>query len=110
MKKIIALFLIISTLAVLILSMTSCGGGGGLSGTYSSTDEMFGIEVSYKFSGGNKVTMSTFGMSFDGTYKIEGNEITIKFTMFGETSEESYSFEQVSDKVIIIDGSEYTKK
>ncbi|MCL1858595.1 MAG: hypothetical protein FWF92_05115 [Oscillospiraceae bacterium] len=106
MKRIIALFLIISTLAVIILSIASCG-GGGLSGTYSTSE--YGIEMSYKFSG-NKITVTTFGISMSGTYKIDGDNIIIKTSLLGISSEDSYSFEQISDKVIAIDGIEYTKK
>ena len=103
MKRIIALFLIISTLAVIILSMASCGGGGGLSGTYTNND--YGGEISFKFSG-NKVTMSSFGMTIEGTYKINGDKI--EMTIMGET--ETSSFEKVSNKVIKIDGDEFIKK
>ena len=112
MKRIIALFLIVSTLAVIILSMASCGGGGGgLSGTYSYKDDLFGtaIESSYKFSG-NKVTVTSFGVTMSGTYKIDGDEITIKTSLLGISSESTYTFEKISDKIIKIDGIEYTKK
>ena len=106
MKRTVALVLAVVTLVLLI---SSCGGGSGLSGTYTAKDEMFGLETSYTFSGSNKVKMSALGMNFDGTYKIDGDTIIIKTSVFGIESEESYSFEQ-SGKNIIIDGIEYVKK
>jgi len=110
MKRIIAMFIIVSALSVIILSVlfvTSCGGGGGLSGTYYNDE--FGYEMSYKFSGG-KVTENLYNLPMSGTYKIDGDKITIKTTLLGISSEDTYTFEKVSDKVIIIDGIEYTKK
>jgi len=104
MKRIIALILIISTLAILILSIASCGGGGSLRGTYVS-DDFYGLDISYQFNG-NAVTITTFAGSIPGTYKIDGD--TLKITMAGEIH--TSSFEKVSDEVIIIDGIEYKKK
>ena len=111
MKKAIALILIIAALSALVLSLTSCKGGGAkeknaddpgrLSGTY---DDEIGL-ISYIFNK-DEVTMNLLGTPFNGTYKIEGDEIIM--TMLGEDT--SYSFERISDTVIKIDGQNYTKK
>ena len=107
MKKTVALCLVISTLAALVLTFTSCGGNGnGINGTYTYKDDTYGLETTYKFSGSNKVTALSVGMSFDGTYKLDGDTITISLDTLGENT---YSFAR-NGKNIIIEGTEYIKK
>ena len=99
MKKIIALILIIS---ILILILFSCGNNDKLSGTYVGSS--FGFRKSYTFDG-DKVTVTDMtGIPLNGTYKIDGDTITIK-----TWSEFTYSFEKKSNNVILIDGIEFTK-
>lgn len=102
----------ISALALVIVMLTavlaSCGGP---SGTYEAS--VLGQSLSYTFKGGKvtiKVTVLGQVVSFEGKYKISGDEITFTFE---DDDAEQYSgtqtFEQGDDYVKIA-GVKYSKK
>ena len=86
------------------LLLTSCG-GDRLSGTYSS--EGF-VAQTFTFSG-DSVTMSAFGINANGTYKIEGDTITISYTLFGSDYVWSQPFSK-SGNAITISGTRFVKQ
>ncbi|MGM9632030.1 MAG: hypothetical protein ACI3XL_02935 [Eubacteriales bacterium] len=118
--KLVAVFMIIATLA---LSLVSCG--KMLSGTYTYvlTEEN---KTTYEFSG-NKftrtVTIGGFGFekstSVEGTYKIEEDQdkadalvIILTYEKDGEETSETHSFvegEENGTKYIKIDGYQFNK-
>lgn len=76
MKKILCGVLVV----VLLLSLAACG--SKLSGTYK-TKEIAGTYTSYTFKG-SKLTVEVFvlgqkTLTAEGTYKIDGDEITITY-------------------------------
>ena len=109
MKKNIFMIFVILTSAVLILLLVSCGDSNNLKGKYIAIDEQYGIESFYEFSGEN-ITFNIHGLPGVGIYKIMDDKIIITANFSGTARAETYSFEKVSDKVIIIDGLEFTKK
>ena len=112
-KKSIAIFFIISTFLVFILSFAYSG--NILFGTYyfQETWDIYiyaksNIDIYIKFCG-NKVTKNFYETSYDGTYIIKDNEIIMKFIYDDEVEEVIYSFEK-KGKTIFLDGAEFTKK
>ncbi len=121
---------VVLTLAV-IVCCTACSLPKRLSGSYKSeaAGSMFGMDyslgsVTYTFSGSNKVSMETevtiLGSSKttkEGTYEIEGNEITFTFPEekkkddgTTETVDKSYTYSfYKGEDTIKIDNTEYTK-
>jgi hypothetical protein len=61
------------------------GGGSGLSGKYVSTSPTNNVgDTNYiQFSGNNKVLVYDHGLSFNGTYEIDGSKLTIKYMALG---------------------------
>jgi hypothetical protein len=90
MKKGLALILAAIT-ALGIFAFTACGGDSGISGKYeldsaeasgiTITKEdliSYGMDMSMEFKSGGKVTMSLNGEDgYEGTYKVDGDNITI---------------------------------
>ena len=100
MKKFISLLVI---LCVATAMLTACG-GSKLSGTYRSQGL---ISQSFTFDG-DQVTMSAFGVNASGTYRIEGDQIIITYSLFGQEYTWEQSFSQ-SGNVINIGGTEFEK-
>ena len=61
-----------------IVFLSACG-GAKLSGTYSSADM---VAQTFTFRG-DTVVMSAFGVNAAGTYRIEGDMIEIRYSLFG---------------------------
>ena len=100
MKKSISLLVILCIAATML---TACG-GSKLDGTYRSQGL---ISQSFTFDG-DQVTMSAFGVNASGTYRIEGDQIIITYSLFGQ----EYTWEQSlsqSGNVINIGGTELEK-
>lgn len=101
MKKLMCAMLVI----VMMVSLVACG--TKLSGTYE-TDSVLGSYVSYTFSG-SKVTITTYALgtkvtSVEGTYKIDGNEITFTYAEDAETGDAltgTQTFEKTEDGIKI---------
>ena len=92
-------------LAVILCAtmLTACG-GSKLDGTYRSQGL---ISQSFTFDG-DQVTMSAFGMNASGTYQIDGDQIIITYTLFGQEYTWEQSFSQAGN-VINIGGTEFRK-
>lgn len=63
---------------VAIVALTLIFGGGGMSGRYVSERN---ADNYIQFKGGNNVTIGDYMMSCNGTYKLEGNMLTIDYTV-----------------------------
>lgn len=95
--------LIIMCCLILMMSLlVACG--GKLSGSYQS--EGF-LSQTFTFDGDN-ITMSAFGISTTGTYKIEDDKLKIEYSMFGQNHKISYDFEK-QGKSLIIQGTKFNK-
>lgn len=77
-----------------------------LSGTYTAEGI---IEQSFTFKEDNVVEFSAFGVSAEGTYKIEDDKITITYKLFNLSYDMEKSFEKDGNS-IIIGGTEFVKK
>ena len=97
---------LLSVLLAVILcatTLTACG-GAKLDGTYHSQGL---ISQSFTFDG-DQVTMSAFGVNASGAYRIEGDQIIITYSLFGQEYTWEQSFSQ-SGNVINIGGTEFKK-
>ena len=65
---------------VLCATMLTACGGSKLDGTYHSQGL---ISQSFTFDG-DQVTMSAFGINASGTYRLEGDQIIITYSLFGQ--------------------------
>lgn len=89
---------------ILCVTMLTACGGSKLDGTYHSQGL---ISQSFTFDG-DQVTMSAFGINASGTYRIEGDQIIITYTLFGQEYTWEQSFSQ-SGNVVNIGGTEFKK-
>lgn len=105
MRTNVKLRLLSVLLAVVLCAtiLTACG-GSKLDGTYRSQGL---ISQSFTFDG-DQVTMSAFGVNASGTYRIEGDQIIITCSLFGQEYTWEQSFSQ-SGNVINIGGTEFEK-
>ena len=95
-----------ATMAILLLALTLVACGATLSGTYSA--EVAGTGKTYAFKG-NKVTISykflgTEVYSYDGTYKIEDDQITITIDSDDKDAKDlkgTFDFEKTDDGIKI---------
>jgi hypothetical protein len=114
---VVAVVAIVAVAAVLLTSNSgglSLGGSGGLSGEYRTEYESEGY---LEFRGGNniRVYQTSYSLSYyyDGTYTLEGNQITIKLTIssLGQSGEETTQGTISDDKQqITISGLTFTKR
>ena len=91
-------------LILLSLMLIACD-GNKLSGTYYSTD---GISQTFTFKG-DTVTMSAFGINVIGTYKIDDDNLTISYLLFGISYDWQQSFSKSGDS-IYIGGTQFIKE
>ena len=105
---------ILITLAVCLLLavLTSCGGNLSKpkNGTYKSDEGL--LSQTWTFSGTNDITLSTGGglISSKGTYKINGNKLTITSSLFGVESTSGYTITEITSKSFFIDGTKFIKQ
>ncbi|MFR5382515.1 MAG: DUF5640 domain-containing protein [Oscillospiraceae bacterium] len=95
MKKYVALFLI----AVTLLTLAACGSKDALAGTWSADLGDDGV-ITWTFNGKGKCTMENAYMKQDGTYTIDGDQLTVTLEAWSEPS--TYTFS--------VDGSSLTMK
>lgn len=83
MKRIISLAFVLTLTAVMVLTLTACGGNGDsnlpdLSGTYTCSDLMFAAsEVTFNDDGTLQITMDHY---YSGTYKKSGDQYVFAIT------------------------------
>ena len=95
-----------AAMAILLLALTLVACGATISGTYSA--EVAGTGKTYAFKG-SKVTVSykflgTEVYSYDGTYKIEDDKITITIDSDDKEAKEitgTFDFEKTEDGIKI---------
>ena len=86
MKKYVALFLI----AVTLLTLAACGSKDALAGTWSAEFEYDGV-ITWTFDGKGKCTMENAYMDQDGTYTINGDQLTVTLESWSEPSTYTFS-------------------
>lgn len=110
MKRIISTILVCTLMVCMLFTLASCG--KKLNGTYSMEED--GVKVTYDFKrdGTFECTMEAgiFGdIEFDGTYEIDGKEITLVYELLGEEVDETFDFKKGSG-YIEIDGERLDKE
>ena len=88
----------------LLLCLTACS--TKLSGTYTSDGV---IKQSFTFNADNTVVFSAFGITADGTYRIQENKITITYKILNLSYDWTKDFEKKGNS-IFIDGTEFIKE
>lgn len=77
MKKTISIVLCL----LLVLSLTACGGGDALKGTWTCQDKDYGT-VTWNFDGNGKCTLKHDFTDDNGTYTIDGSKVSIKLSLW----------------------------
>ena len=95
MRKYVALLLI----AAALLTLAACGSKDALAGTWSADLGDDGV-ITWTFNGKGKCTMENAYMKQDGTYTIDGDQLTVTLEAWSEPS--TYTFS--------VDGSSLTMK
>ena len=105
MKKLRAIIAVALVLCTVVVLFAGCG--KTLKGTYKANDSLGGTLT---FDKDNKVTGELFGLTIDGEYSIEGDEITFSYkSAFGVGATVTKSFEK-SGSTLVIDGTEFIKE
>lgn len=122
MKKFSKVFTVIAAVLCAAVLLTACG---GVKGTYVATREQDGVtlEATIELKGGDKATLTSkvigelpdemkdmadvLNLSYEATYKVDGEKITITATVMEQTSTQEGT---IKDGVITIAGIEYKKK
>lgn len=86
MKKLAALILSIA----ILLTLASCGSKDALAGTWSAEFEYDGA-ITWTFDGKGKCTMENAYMNQDGTYTINGDQLTVTLESWSEPSTYTFS-------------------
>lgn len=86
MKKFVALVLI----AAVLLGLVACGSKDALAGTWSAEFEYDGT-ITWTFDGKGKCTMENAYMKQDGTYTIEGDQLTVTLEAWSDPSTYTFS-------------------
>jgi hypothetical protein len=74
---------LISTVLLLVLLVTACGGGSSIVGKWQDPD---GVNI--EFTSDGKLILSFMGESLEGTYSVSGNKVSVN--LMGETSESEF--------------------
>ena len=91
MKRLLALLLIAATL----LTFAACGSKDALAGTWSAELGADGV-ITWTFNGEGKCTMENAYMKQDGTYTIDGDQLTVKLEAWSESSTYTFSVDDSS--------------
>lgn len=86
MKKLAALILSIAVL----LTFASCGSKDALAGAWSAEFEYDGV-ITWTFDGKGKCTMENAYINQDGTYTINGDQLTVTLESWSEPSTYTFS-------------------
>ena len=100
-KRVAAMLLV----CMILFTLTACA--TKLNGTYTTRGGL--VEQSFTFKDGNKVVVSAFGINVEGTYKIEGDKITVTYSLLNLSYDWEQSFQKDGDS-IFIDGTEFVKE
>ena len=86
MKKIVALLLLVS----LLLALAACGSKDALAGTWTGDLGLDGT-VTWTFDGKGEVKFENEFSKQDGTYTIDGDQVTIRLELWDEPQTFTFS-------------------
>ena len=77
-------------LSALLLTLAACGSKDALAGTWSAELGEDGL-ITWTFNGKGKCTMENAYMKQDGTYTIEGDQLTVTLEAWSDPSTYTFS-------------------
>jgi len=85
MKKILS----VCVAMMLMLTLVACGGkkDDTIIGKWESVESIEGITMTYDFQKDDKMVITMSGISVDGTYKLDGDKITMEMSVAGQKQE-----------------------
>ncbi|MGI6168726.1 MAG: DUF5640 domain-containing protein [Christensenellales bacterium] len=92
----------VSAVLVLMLLLSACGGGDELHGTWEGRSEDMAVTWTFDGKGGCKME-NEYGIKDDGTYSIDGSNVTIKLSNW--EAEIGYQF-KLDDKKLSLETDE----
>lgn len=98
-KRVVALVLAV----MLTFAIVGCG-KSSLIGTWEFTQD--GMTASYTFEEDGTGKMSALGFDVDMTYTTSGDKLTLKVSILGEETEESYTYKVNGKTLTLTDGNE----
>lgn len=105
-RKVIKTIVAVALVCVMLCTLVACD-LFALKGTYTSVDGI--VEQSFTFKEDNMVEISAFGINVEGEYEIEGDTITIRYSLLNLSYDMQKSFAKEGDS-IFIDGVEFVKE
>ena len=90
--------------ALSLLTLSACGSKDALAGTWSAEFEYDGT-ITWTFDGKGKCTMENSFMKQDGTYSIDGDQLTVKLEMWDDPS--TYTFSVDGDSLTMEENTGY---
>ena len=100
MKKTFRTVLAAVLALTMVFALSACGGGDVLKGTWTGEDPDYGA-ITWTFDGSGKCTNKDDLANQEGTYVIDGSQVTVTFEIFGEPSERVYDFKIDGDNLIL---------
>lgn len=91
MKKIVILL----ALLICFSAFSACDDNNELIGKWATLEasDIAVVEMTYNFQNGGKLTISALFSEMEGSYKIDGDKLTISAMAAGVESKEEYTFE-----------------
>jgi hypothetical protein len=98
--------------ALVIVLLVNVFGGGGRDAPRNGSYRSEGIIPQvWTFSGSNDITMSVGGvLSASGTWRINGNRLTVTASMFGFESTSTYTITDITRNSFRIDGELFVRQ
>jgi hypothetical protein len=87
-KVVLIVCLVLAALIAFVLLLNGVG-GDGLSGRYENN-----VEDYFVFKDGNKVSVRNYGFTFNGTYELNGDELKITISVFGDKISTTYKISE----------------
>ena len=81
---------LVLTAAALAFGLTACGSKDELAGTWSAEFEYDGV-ITWTFDGKGNCKMENSFLEQNGTYTIEGDQLTVKLELWSEPSTYTFS-------------------
>lgn len=100
MIRVLALILVI----VIAFGLAACGSKDALAGTWSAELGADGV-ITWTFNGSGKCTMQNAYVKQNGTYTIDGDQLTVTLEMWSEPS--TYTFSVDGDRLTMNENSGY---
>ena len=99
MKKVIAILMV----CMMVMGIAACGGGDALKGTWTGENADYGA-IEWTFNGKGKCTLKHDFIDTEGTYTIEGTQVSIKLDTSDSTLVYDFTVSETNLKLTATDG------